>query len=426
LAKAAHIRLPILGGLHTTAAMNAGTVALGAITGVLIARELGPTARGELVIASVGPPLIASLLLLGTDEALVFILAHAKGRSEVGRVVGSAIGMSLTLGAIATVLSLLLQWLYFAPAAPHVAAIAIYGYGTVPFLYIFTQVSLGIMRARQQYTLWNLCRGWIPLCYLASVIVLIIAHRLSPTAILTVLFAANLLLFMYSVLRLRGERDRQFLPKQGRDILRLGTQNHLITVGQLVNQRLDQFVLARLVSSTQLGYYAVAVTYASLGLVVAMAPAWQLYSQGSQGGGISKHHFSSLQWRTTVAMAAMAAVCGVLAPFLMPYVFGRAFTASVLPAVILLCGAPALALSALRAAAWKASGKPLRAAFAEGIGIVVTFVGLIVFARRFGIVSAAITSVLAYTTVTAVLFLFRTPPVISDEHGAQAVAFESQ
>src|SRR5690349_3654476 len=81
-------RIPVLGNVQSTAAVSAASVALGAVTGVLIARWLGPAARGELVIASVGPQFIGTLMILGTDEAVVYFLARATSTVEAGRVVG--------------------------------------------------------------------------------------------------------------------------------------------------------------------------------------------------------------------------------------------------------------------------------------------------------------------------------------------------
>lgn len=404
--------VPVFGSTRTTAAVSAATVVLGAITGVLIARGLGPTARGELVVASIGPQFIGTLMILGTDEAVVYFLARATTVAEASRVVGSAIAVAASLGVVATAVAELLQWLYFAPASQHVAGIAIYGYGTLPLVYMCTQIALGMMRARQQYILWNLCRGSIPVLYVLSVTLLTLTHQLSVTSVLVALYAANLLLFLYLVVRVNGEEQPHISSRHCFDLLRLGAKHHLISIGQLVNQRLDQFVLARLVSTTQLGYYAVAVTYSSLPLVLAMAPAWHLYSQGSQAGRIPERQFRSLQRSTTATMAIVAAVGALCAPLVMTVVFGQAFTPSVVPTVVLLVGAPLLALSALRAAAWKASGGPLPAAVAEGVGVGVTMVGLVVFAQRFGIIAAAVTSVAAYAAVTVVLFLVRKAPVV--------------
>jgi O-antigen/teichoic acid export membrane protein len=106
-----------LSGVRTTALVSSSTLALGSVTGVLLARGLGPTARGELVAASVGPQVIAVVMTLGIDEALVYLLARARSEHDVSQIYGSALVVSGAVGLLATGLAELLQWLYFAPAA---------------------------------------------------------------------------------------------------------------------------------------------------------------------------------------------------------------------------------------------------------------------------------------------------------------------
>jgi O-antigen/teichoic acid export membrane protein len=248
--------------------------------------------------------------------------------------------------------------------------------------------------------------------YLALVGGLAVAQKLSVSTALLALYTANLVLLVYLAIRLRKEPKLRFARGHGASVLRLGIQNHLIDVGQLVNQRIDQAVLARLVSSTQLGYYAISATYAGLALTVALAPSWHLYSQASQTGRVAPDEFRSLQRRTAIVMLVLAVLAALVAPVFLTVVFGKAFAPAAGPAIVLAFGAPPLALSALRAAVWKGSGKPLPAAFAEGAGIVVTILGLGLFVSHFGIMAAAFTSVIAYATVTAVLFRVRAAPVV--------------
>jgi O-antigen/teichoic acid export membrane protein len=94
---------------------------------------------------------------------------------------------------------------------------------------------------------------------------------------------------------------------------------------------------------------------------------------------------------------------GALAPVVLPFVFGKSFRGAVLPAMILLAGGPALALGGLYAAVWKAGGRPLRAASAEGIGLLMTIVGLVFAIPLFGIRGAAVVSSIAYMAVALLL-----------------------
>jgi O-antigen/teichoic acid export membrane protein len=269
------------------------------------------------------------------------------------------------------------------------------------------------MRAREQYALWNVSRGSVPVLYLTAAIALQLTHHLNATTALMAHYASALALAGYMVYRFGTEPRLAVGVPAAKSVLALGIQHHMISVGQLVNQRFDQFLLVALVGTIQLGYYAVAVTYASLALTIALAPAWHLFSHASQSGSIRRKEFRSLQRRTVLGMLLVAAVGSIATPFLISMVFGPTFAPAVVPAQILLFGGPALALSALRAAAWKASGRPLPAALAEGAGILVTLGGLLLFAPRFGIVAAAGTSIVAYSLVSALLLL-RSAPAVTD------------
>src|ERR1035437_1736844 len=174
---ARRVRVWLAAGITGTAAVNAGNIVLGAAAGVLVARVLGPAARGELVIASVGPLVVANIMDLGVDESVVYLLARAKGPAEAGSVMGSLVAMGATLGLIAAVVAGLLQWLYFAPRLHLVGQLPAYVFATLPIAYIPTQVMFGTMRARQQYALWNVCRAFVPSAYLLMVVALTVLHR---------------------------------------------------------------------------------------------------------------------------------------------------------------------------------------------------------------------------------------------------------
>jgi O-antigen/teichoic acid export membrane protein len=191
-----------LSGVRTTALVSSSTLALGSVTGVLLARGLGPTARGELVAASVGPQVIAVVMTLGIDEALVYLLARARSEHDVSQIYGSALVVSGAVGLLATGLAELLQWLYFAPAAAGVSAVTLYAFASFPMVNIWSQVMLAAMRARQQFGLWNGCRLSIPVMYLALVGGLAVAQKLSVSTALLALYTANLVLLVYLAIRL--------------------------------------------------------------------------------------------------------------------------------------------------------------------------------------------------------------------------------
>jgi O-antigen/teichoic acid export membrane protein len=180
-------------------------------------------------------------------------------------------------------------------------------------------------------------------------------------------------------------------------------------VQNLSNQRLDQLVLPLMVASSQVGMYSIAVTYAGAALSMGTGPSLQLFAHLSRDASFTKEQFQALVRKMLLGLLIVCLATWVAAPFVIPLVFGRSFSGAVLPAVILVAGGPLLAVDALLAAIWKATGSPLQAAKREGVGLLATIALLYPAIRLWGISGAAVVSVVSYA-IAAVL-LWRSHPV---------------
>src|SRR2546427_12260714 len=94
-ASGASLLRPLLG----TAGTNFILAALGLLTGVLVARLLGPRGRGELTAIQTWPSVIATASMLGLPDALVYF--SAREPAQVGRRLGSAMLLGLLASTIA-------------------------------------------------------------------------------------------------------------------------------------------------------------------------------------------------------------------------------------------------------------------------------------------------------------------------------------
>ena len=398
-----------------TGAVNAANIILGAITGVLVARVLGPEGRGQLVIGSVGPLLIGSFATLGLEESTVYSVANASTDTERRTTLWSSMTVGAALGVLGSIVAIALQVWYFGPRLPKASHPVVYGYASLPLFFTLTQIPLAAMRALGQYLRWNICRLYVSAVYAVALIALSLTDSVSLSSVLFSHLAINAVLAMGLVAGARLRWSYAFDHRSARALVRLGLGNHLVTIQQLSNQRLDQFVLTRFVSPASLGRYAVAVTYATAALSLALAPAWQLYSHLSRTTQLSRASFRRVMRQSVMGVAAMAALGGAAAPFLLPALFGSEFRGATLPTVILLCASPALAASALYASTWKAAGQPMRVARAEGLGLATTVVLLIVLIPAWGVTGAAVASFFAYGVVALVLMRGPRAPSIAAE-----------
>src|SRR5262245_15359733 len=86
----------------STLAANGAILLLGTIGGILAARLLGPTGRGELAMIMLGPTALATLGNLGISQSLTFFTAQQPARRHVlfSASLALAVAQSVVLGGI--------------------------------------------------------------------------------------------------------------------------------------------------------------------------------------------------------------------------------------------------------------------------------------------------------------------------------------
>ena len=166
----------------------------------------------------------------------------------------------------------------------------------------------------------------------------------------------------------------------------------------MLNERLDQLVISAVLAPARLGLYVVAVTLTSLiSLVgssvalVALPVLARLRSAPKQLAPARRLIVLTLGLSTLVAVPMI-----VLTPQLLDFFFGQSFRAATSPTRILLVAAVLLSTSRALGAILKALGRPLQAGLADGIALGVTVVALAALLPLFGLVGAAVASLLAY------------------------------
>ena len=106
-----------------------------------------------------------------------------------------------------------------------------------------------------------------------------------------------------------------------------------------------------------------------------------------------------------LSTACVAAVVLVLTPSVVPLLFGADFAAAIPAALILVVAASIASVNMVLEEGLRGLGRPALVLWAELTGLAVTVVALLVLLRPFGIVGAALASVLGYTAVLATLVI---------------------
>ncbi len=291
--------------------------------------------------------------------------------------------------------------------APWVVAEARWYMSVFPAVIIVGGTLLISLRARGHFLIWNVFRTAPAVSLLGVLAAAWLYNRATPgfiaagTVLMWLLMAAALAHIVLT--RIPGP----YLPhvRQSGAMLRYGLPNVLGGLPQLLNYRLDQILMAGMLPARMLGFYVVAVAWSgALGPVLSAVGSVLFPHIASQPSSQRR----ALLFPKAIRLSALTSLClaaGVLliTPWAITLVFGRAFHASIRPACVLVIAAAAATVNTVLEEGIRGLGHPAVVTRAEFAGLAVTFVALLVLLPTMGIMGAALASMLAYGTVSAVL-----------------------
>ena len=375
---------------------------LNAFTGILLARALGAEGRGELAAAIIWPSLLAGLGSLGLADAATFHAARRTAGTAV--VAGTALALALAQSAALVAAGLLVVPLALGGYEDDTTRTALLYLLFIP-LNLLTLALLGVLSGLQRFRAFNGLRLLVIVGSAAGIGGLWLADDLSVAAAAVVYLVANALTLLGAVAAVATSLERRpgFDRSLARGLWGYGLRSHTSSVPLMLNTRVDQLLISLVLAPVQLGLYVVAVTLTSItsliGSSVAMVslPTIARLEDEEARRALARRHISL----TMLVSAAVTVPLVLLARPLIEVFFGAAFAGAVDAARVLLAAAGVLATGRVLASILKAVGRPLDPGKAELLGLLVTVVSLAVLLPAFGIVGAAIASLLAYAASLA-------------------------
>lgn len=373
-------------------------LALGAVAGVVIARELAPLGRGQYAVVVTTAGTAIALSHLSVEQAhLSMWRTTALRRTLVANavVLAAAVGCVAALTAYAVVHELgPARVPVYSSAAMAVALAAV----PVSILVLYTN-SLVALSGRVD----RLNRGLLlsAIVQTTTLVALAALDQLTVTAVVVVwsLTASVPLVATLPVLR---PRARHLSRRVMRAELARGARYHLGGALLFLLFRADIFLVNALRSAEEVGLYALAVTLAELLYVLSDSVAQTIVERQAGADRRDAAGITALAVRVSLVGAGAAMIAlAVVVPIGLPAVYGADFRGSVSPFVLILPGVLAFAASRPIAAllatldmAWVVTGLSA-GAFALNI-----FLGIVLI-PRLGIDGAALASTIAYTALAA-------------------------
>jgi O-antigen/teichoic acid export membrane protein len=371
--------------------------ALNVLTGVMLARSLGPHGRGELAAVMLWPGLLAALGSLGVVEAITYYAARST--ASVGSLLASSLALCVLqsivlVGAGMVIVSLALG--HFGPATLRSARLFL---AYIP-LYLFAMYLMAVLNGTRRYARFHALRFLVIGVSAAGLIALALVERLTVELAALVYLVAHLAALVATGLCIRVERTTLRVERKIiRQLLAFGVRSHSGNLASMLNERLDQLLISLFLAPASLGLYVIAVTMTSVtGLVGSSAALVALPSVAQLAPGPRRDETARRMIAVTLLVSAAVTVpILLLLPQLIVAFFGRPYLAAAPSARILLLAAVILSTNHVMSAVLRAAGRPLDAGWAELLALLVTGLGLAAMLPAFGLVGAAITSLLAYT-----------------------------
>ena len=402
-----------------TAGANLVATAAGGLGGIIIARALGPTVRGEYAAVTAWMGVLLIIGGMGQPTALVYYVAREPSLAR--DYVATSRAMMLVTGMVTLVAGVLA-----APLLSHGLATVTTGYRIAFGALIVTFVGGSLTASLQARDLrrWNAIRMVQPVAALIAIVVLWRLRRLTLDIALIVIAATMLLqlVWAYHYCRRTGLAPGHARVALARPLSAYGIAQIAALAPATLNAQLDQLVLSQTVSAAELGRYAIAVSISLLPMPLVTAIGNVVFPRLAAQREVTGATYE-LQRLSVLASAGLAAAMLVplaaVAYWLVPLVFGAAYRGAVPLLWTLTPGAVFLACGQVTGDLLRGRRQPAMVAWAEGLAAVFTVTLLFALLPLVGVYAAAIASTVSYGVALVIMlrYLWRLPNQATDPSG---------
>jgi O-antigen/teichoic acid export membrane protein len=377
---------------------------------IIIARTLGPYGKGVYSLVLLIPTMVASIINMGINSANIYYIG--KKAFPINKIVGNAITYSICVGTTLTCLLLLIEPIikqYFLKTIHHY-----YFYLTIPMIPFFLVIEnihyvLLAYRKMTKLTALRLIRPFIYVSFL------IIFWYLLTLSIYNVIIANIFGLLAAIVIGF------YFLIKDGyftgfvtdmtifAHTIRFGSKQHLGTIFQFLNYRVDMLIIAALLTNTDLGLYSISVLIAEIIWYLPSSVGQILYVKIAAETEDSADSFTPLICRSIVLVVFLACLLlYALSDIIIPWLFTSSFFPSVIALKLLLPGILSLSISKVLGSDLIGRGFPQYSTIAAGASFIATVILDLLLIPLMGINGAALASSIAYSiNAFIIVYLFK-------------------
>ncbi|MBY0012601.1 oligosaccharide flippase family protein [Paenibacillus typhae] len=360
------------------------------LTGVLTARYLGPSGRGEQTAMVSWSQFLAFSMSFGIPSALIY--NAKKNPDEAGVLYRVALLIGLGFGIVAMTVGIFVLPYWLDSFSSEVVLFAQVSMILCPLI-VVSQINNAAFQFRGDYKTFNWQRYLVPLLTLAVIGILILTGSMNPyTTALAYLVPSVPLFIWMTLLLLRTYKVK--MRNTYRNFKRLFTYGLGSYGNDLLGQfstYIDQIIIAGLLRPADLGLYAVAVSLSRMVNFFSNSITVVLFPKASE---LSKDEAISLTFKafriSTTCTLLGALFLMLVAPFVIPLLYGKDFNTALTVFRLLLLEVTISGGTLILAQTFMALGKPKFVSILQGVGLLLVIPLLFLLVPKFGLFGAGV------------------------------------
>lgn len=396
----------ILGVVGTRAAFSV----LGILSGVILARKLGPHDRGILALVLLTPNTVVTLVKLGISQANVYFINRKGVPSE--HVASNSLVLAVTMGTAAGLLiwmfkdSLLVTVLRSVP--PWALALCLI---RIP-MRLLDDFLYGVLQAVGGFGIYNVRLIVSELLRFAAIAICLLALDLGLFAAVLIHTVINLVNILWLVVATR--REIPFGFRLDRSLLRqqfdFGARSWIQTLTAHFLLRVDVYMVAYLLTAADTAFYALGLHFTEMVLEIPQAIGLVLYPRLASLPKHEVHRLTAQTCRRTLFITgALALVVAFAGPFVIQLWYGADYAPAGAPLPWLCIGAVGWSIYVILTRDFTSHGRQWVNIVSGVPALVLNVVLNFTFIPTMGIVGAALATAISYTVACCVLLAFYLP-----------------
>lgn len=364
--------------LITTLVTNFGVLGVNVLTGILIARFLGPEGRGEQSAILLWPQFLAYLMTLGLPAATLYYVRFDPESSSLYTKVSLTLG--LFLGLLSTLIGIIIMPLLLKSYSDEIVYFARCFMLLSP-ISLLSVILNSLMQSKEQYEVYNWFRFLPSIVTLLGLLILVALKNFNPVTTSLILAFAQIPVFIYGIFWvLRNfELDIKINMSKGKDLLNYALRAYPVDLLRTLGDQLDRVVVVGLLTPTLMGYYVVALSLSRVLNAVQTAMITVLIPD------LIQQEERVIRRKTLRALLMSTSITGLVAvplfflgPWLIKTFYGSNFSEASLPFQILLFEAVLTGMSWVLAQPFLAINQPGKVTMTQtisfGLGIPLLFI----------------------------------------------------